>query len=131
MFLSGERSQHRILVVDDDPMIRELAATRLTLAGYETYQARDGAEAISRLGEVRPSAMILDINMPEVDGFGVLKYLRDNARIVKVRVMVLTARNQAADVKRAIEMGADDFLAKPFSDAQFLARTARLLRGLR
>ena len=119
-----------MLVVDDDLMMRELLTTRLAIAGYETFQARDGHEALKLIVEVRPAAMVLDINMPELDGFGVLEHLNTMGLIDSLRVMVLTARNQAADVRRALDLGARDFLTKPFSDAQFLARTARLLRGV-
>ncbi len=118
----------RVLVVDDDPMVRELLTTRLTLAGYVAFQARNGHEALACLSEIRPDAMILDINMPALDGFRVLETMRATGDVEKVRVMVLTARNQKDDVQRAIRLGARDFLAKPFNDAQFLARTARLVR---
>ncbi len=120
----------RVLVVDDDLMMRELLTTRLSLEGYETYQARDGREALRLIAEVRPAAIVLDINMPEIDGFEVLRHLNKRRLIEEVRVIVLTARNQTADVRRALDLGARDFLTKPFSDAQFLARIARLLRGV-
>jgi two-component system OmpR family response regulator len=94
-----------------------------------THQARDGQEAIKAVYNWRPTAMILDINMPELDGFGVLEKLQAGGGLRGLRVMVLTARNQPQDVRRAIALGAHDFLAKPFDDSQFLARTRRLLRG--
>jgi two-component system OmpR family response regulator len=122
-------SRPRILVVDDDPAVRELLTTRLALAGYLTYQARDGQEAVQAVYSWRPTAMILDINMPVLDGFGVLEKLQAGGGLRGLRVMVLTARNQGPDVRRALDLGALDFLAKPFDDAHFLARTRRLLRG--
>jgi len=118
----------RILVVDDEPMILELLVTRLEFAGYQTISARDGHEALKRLGDTRPHAMILDVNMPRLDGFGVLKQLHSSARGLTVPVMVLTARYQAGDVQQAIRLGARDFLAKPFNDNQLLLRVRRLLR---
>lgn len=120
----------RVLVVDDDLMMRELLTTRLSLAGYETFQARNGRDGLRLVAELRPAAMVLDINMPELDGFGVLEQLKSAGLLKDLRVLVLTARNQTADVRRALDLGARDFLTKPFSDAQFLARTARLLRGM-
>jgi DNA-binding response OmpR family regulator len=120
----------RVLVVDDDLMMRELLTTRLVLAGFETLQARNGREALQVIAQLRPTAMVLDINMPELDGFGVLEHLNRAGLIDDLRVIVLTARNQAADVRRALDLGARDFLTKPFSDAQFLTRIARLLRGV-
>jgi two-component system OmpR family response regulator len=118
-----------MLVVDDDPLVRELLTTRLSIAGYEAHHARDGFEGLNRLAELRPAGMILDINMPGLDGFDVLETLRRTNKVGSVRIMVLTARNQTADVQRAIGLGARDYLAKPFTDAQFLSRVTRLMRG--
>ncbi len=117
----------KILVVEDDPAVLQLLVTRLTIAGYTTFQARNGQEAIRRLGEVMPAAMVLDINMPLVDGFEVLRQMHRNGQTKDVAVMVLTARNRPQDVREAIGLGARDFLAKPFKDAQLLARVARLV----
>ncbi|CAN5357397.1 response regulator [soil metagenome] len=118
----------RILVVEDDPIILDLITTRLDLAGYDTYFARDGVEGLNRLRELRPSAMVLDINMPRLDGFGLLKKMRQEGILEHTPTMVLTARNQPDDVKQAISLGARDFLAKPFRDDQLLSRMGRLLR---
>lgn len=123
-----ERDRPRILVVDDDPMILELVETRLSLAGCTTFGARDGLTAIARIGEVRLVAMVLDINMPGLDGFGVLKHMKDTGSIHSIATLVLTARNRPEDVKLAIALGARDYLAKPFKDDQLLLRMARLLR---
>lgn len=122
------RPTGRVLVVDDDLMMRELLATRLAIAGYETFLAKDGREAIHALHEQRPDAMVLDINMPVLNGFGVLEHMQATGQVESVAVMVLTARNQAADVRQAMTLGARDFLTKPFSDTQLLARMARLMR---
>ena len=122
-------AKSRILVVDDDPMILELLVTRLDLAGYEVVTARDGHEALKRIPDTHPHAMILDINMPRLDGFGVLQHLKSTGRILTLPVMVLTARYQASDVQEAIKLGAIDFLAKPFKDKQLFMRVERLLRS--
>ena len=118
----------RILVVEDDPIILDLITTRLDLAGYDTYFARDGVEGLARIHELRPAAMVLDINMPRLDGFGMLRKMRLEGVLTRSPTMVLTARNQPDDVRRAISLGARDFLAKPFRDDQLLARVGRLLR---
>ncbi len=118
----------RILVVEDDASLRELVATRMLIAGYSVTTARDGAEALQLVNTVHPAAMILDLNMPGTDGFGVLSALQLNPRTSKLPVMVLTARNAPEDVRRVMELGARDFLSKPFSDQQLLARVTRLLR---
>jgi two-component system OmpR family response regulator len=124
--MSAQAYDHRILAVDDDPAILELIVTRLSLAGYQTFYARDGQEALRRLAEVRPAGLVLDINMPGLDGFGVLEHLAKTG--ARLPTLVLTARNQGDDVQRAIQLGARDFLAKPFEDKQLLARVARLVR---
>jgi DNA-binding response OmpR family regulator len=121
-------AKRRILVADDDSGIRDLIRTRLQLAGFEVHIARNGAEALSHAMAVRPDAMVLDINMPEMDGFEVLSAMR-SASTTMVPVLVLTARHAASDVQRAIGLGAKDYLAKPFSEAQLLARVGRLLRA--
>ena len=118
----------RILVVEDDPIILDLITTRLDLAGYDTYFARDGVEGLARLHELRPSAMVLDINMPRLDGFGLLRKMKLEGVLSRTPTMVLTARNQPDDVRRAITLGARDFLSKPFRDDQLLSRVGRLLR---
>jgi DNA-binding response OmpR family regulator len=124
----AEILERRVMVVDDDPFVLELLLTRLTLAGYRTYSARDGQEAIERVGDIRPEALVLDINMPRLDGFGVLRHLSASGQGERVSTMVLTARNHPQDVQMAIRLGARDYMAKPFRDDQLLARVARLLR---
>jgi DNA-binding response OmpR family regulator len=121
----------RILVVDDDPLMLELLTTRLDLAGHEAHGARDGRQALARLRDLRPAAMVLDINMPEMSGFDVLVRLREIGQLPGLPVMVLTARHETSDVQRAVTLGARDYLAKPFHDQQFLLRINRLLRAAR
>lgn len=118
----------RVLVVDDDPMMLELITTRLDLAGYEAHGCGDGLQALNRLRDLKPAAMVLDINMPKMDGFAVLKRLREMGRLPGLPVMVLTARHEISDVHAAMSLGARDYLAKPFNDKQFLMRMVRLLR---
>jgi two-component system OmpR family response regulator len=117
-----------VFVADDDRLILELIETRLRLAGYATAHAREGWEAVHRIHELRPRAIILDVNMPGLDGFEVLKTLRSGARPVTAPVMMLTARNAEADIRTAIKLGARDFMTKPFEDGLLLARVARLLK---
>jgi DNA-binding response OmpR family regulator len=117
----------RVLVVDDDSSILELVRTRLTLAGYMVLAARDGREAIARLSERRYDAMVLDLNMPGVDGFQVLDRMK-KLEFAAPPTLVLTARHDALDVTRAVQLGARDYLAKPFQDRQLLMRVARLFR---
>lgn len=119
----------RILVAEDDGGARELVRTRLTAAGYDTHTAHNGLEAVQRTRALRPDGIVLDINMPGMDGFGVLDAIRSDPNLKHTRVLVLTARHAADDVKRAMSLGAKDFLTKPFNEQQLIARVARLLRA--
>jgi DNA-binding response OmpR family regulator len=123
----SERQRPRILVVEDDPMVLELITTRLDLAGFQTVFARNGRDGLERIKHVRPDGLVLDINMPMMDGFAVLTHLK-SAGAFYPPTLVLTARNRPEDVKAAILMGASDFLAKPFKDDQLIARVGRLVR---
>ncbi len=116
-----------VLVVDDDEHIRDLLRTRLELAGLRTVSAADGIEAMSALSSHRPAAMVLDVSMPRMDGFQMLEALKRTRRPPPPTLM-LTARNAADDVRRAISLGAKDYLAKPFNDQLLLRRVHRLLR---
>lgn len=117
----------RVLVVEDDAFLLELITTRLEIAGFDTRSARDGSQALQRLAEFRPEAMVLDINMPVLDGFGVLMHMQAQGLTEKTPTMVLTARNSPEDVSKAIKLGARDYLSKPFKDEQLIARVGRLL----
>ncbi|WP_249138284.1 response regulator [Phenylobacterium montanum] len=128
MSMVAEARPKRVLVVDDEPLMVDLITTRLEVSGYQTFYARNGRGGLERLAETRPDALVLDINMPVMDGFKVLEQMKASGLLAKTPTMVLTARNQAADVKRAISLGARDFLTKPFEDQTLLLRVARLLR---
>ncbi|MBU1376409.1 MAG: response regulator [Alphaproteobacteria bacterium] len=127
MSLADGPRARRVLVVDDDPNIVELIVTRLSIAGHETRLARNGADALQRLADFRPEAMVLDINMPVLDGFGVLAHMKAQGLTARTPTLVLTARNNREDVAKAVQMGARDYLSKPFDDAQLLQRVGRLL----
>ena len=120
------RTKAKVLITDDDAGIRDLLRDQLEAAGFETKVARDGHEALDRIASFRPDAMVLDLSMPGLDGFGVLQSLQDQA--IRLPVLVLTARHDASDVRKAVSLGARDYLAKPFTEAQLKARIARLLR---
>ena len=124
---ASEGRRPRVLIVEDDPMVLHLITTRLEFAGFETYYARNGREGLSRIHELRPDGLVLDINMPVMDGFEVLSTLKSGGSFYPP-TLVLTARNKPEDVKAAIALGARDFLAKPFKDDQLIARVGRLVR---
>jgi two-component system OmpR family response regulator len=123
----SEPVRKRVLVVDDDRAILDLITTRLEIAGYQTFFARDGVEGLARLYELRPAALVVDVNMPKLDGFGLLRKMKLEGLLDRTPTMVLTARNQPDDVRLAIELGARDFLTKPFRDNQLISRVGRLV----
>ena len=118
----------KILIADDDGNVRDLIRIRLRIAGFDPYVAKNGREAVDRALSLWPAAMILDINMPELDGFAVLSEIQDRAPDRKIPTLVLTARHSSDDVQMAVALGARDYLTKPFTEAQLLARVSRLLR---
>ncbi len=117
----------RILVCDDDPLLVDLLEYRLVSRSYEVTVARDGGEALMRLGETRPNAIILDAMMPVVDGYEVLRRIRENQALSKIPVIMLTARKQEQDILTALELGANDYVVKPFIPEELIARLSRLL----
>jgi DNA-binding response OmpR family regulator len=123
-----DRNGAKILIVEDDPSVLDLLTTRLELAGYRTACAKDGYRALEVLNGPQPDAIVLDLNMPNLDGFGVLTALNKRPLDKQPPVLVLTARNAPDDVRRCLSLGAKDYLAKPFKDEQLLSRVARLLR---
>jgi two-component system OmpR family response regulator len=124
----AEQRVPRIFIAEDDESILDLLVTRLRIAGYHTTQEKDGVAALEAIRRAPPSACILDVNMPRMDGFQVLKRLRADPLTAHVPVLILTARRAPDDIKTAIRLGATDYLSKPFNHEQLLARVARLLR---
>lgn len=122
------QARPRILIAEDDAGVRDVIRTRLGMAGYETHTARTGVEALRRILELKPHGLVLDINMPELDGFGVLTALGARPELKFPPTLMLTARHAPDDIRRAVSLGAKDYLTKPFSEAQLHARIARLLR---
>jgi DNA-binding response OmpR family regulator len=115
----------RILIVDDDPDIRELLRELLTRAGYDVDEAPDGRTALRSLYESPPALVILDVTMPEMDGYQTLERMRD---LSEVPVIMLTARTQELERVRGLTSGADDYVLKPFGRQELLARVQALLR---
>ena len=115
----------KILIIDDEDDIRLVVRTRLQRAGYETSEAPDGLEGLRRFYGDRPDLVVLDVAMPEMDGWQVMERIRE---VSTVPVLMLTAAAQERDKIRGLTDGADDYVTKPFSRDEFLARVAALLR---
>ncbi|MDQ3139303.1 MAG: response regulator [Pseudomonadota bacterium] len=119
----------RILVCDDDALLIDLLEYRLASRGYEIIIARDGSEALARLAEATPDAIILDAMMPVVDGYEVLRRIRETEALAAIPVIMLTARKQERDILEALELGANDYIVKPFIPEELVARLSRLLEA--
>lgn len=117
----------RILVCDDDPLLADLVEYRLASRGYDVVIARDGGEALARLQEGKPDAIVLDVMMPVIDGYEVLRRVREDADLSAVPVIMLTARKQERDIVEALGLGANDYIVKPFIPEELVARLGRLL----
>jgi CheY-like chemotaxis protein len=119
----------RVLVVDDDDVIRQLITINLELEGFEVYEAVDGADALRKAVEVRPTVITLDIMMPNMDGWEAAARLRSDPLTAHVKVVLLSARAQEADVRRGTRLGVDAYLTKPF-DPDDLIDVVRRLAGI-
>jgi two-component system, OmpR family, response regulator len=124
--LTVTNSLARILVAEDETSLNDLLQDALRMNGYETISAKHGLEALRLIREEKPDLVILDINMPQLDGFGVIEKLRNENN--NVPVIVLTARDQRDDKSIGFGLGADDFVTKPFGLEELLMRVAAVLR---
>ena len=117
---------HHILVADDDSQICEALERSLRYEGYKVVTVQDGGLAISEIEENPPSLLVLDINMPEVDGIQVTRYVRSVG--IDIPICILSARDEVKDRVAGLEAGADDYMTKPFAFEELLARIKALLR---
>ena len=104
----------RVLVVDDSDVIRELIAINLELEGFEVFTAVDGQDALDRVGSIRPAVMTVDVRMPRLDGISLVQLLRRDPATAHIRVVMVTASAQEAEVRRGEAAGVDAYLTKPF-----------------
>jgi CheY-like chemotaxis protein len=118
----------RVLVVDDDEVIRQLIAVNLTLEGFEVVTAVDGRECLEKVAEVHPDVITLDVMMPRLDGWVTATQLRRNPETSGIKVVLITARAQEDDRDRGRQIGVDAYLTKPFDPAEMI-RVVRELAG--
>ena len=116
-----------VLVADDDPDILALVTFRLERAGYDVVGASDGEQALHLALAQPPDLAVLDVMMPKLDGYEVTTRLRQNERTRRMPIILLTARVQEADIARGFEVGADDYVKKPFSPQELGARVQAIL----
>src|SRR4029078_12724317 len=118
----------KLLVVDDDPHIRELAGVFLKNEGFEVYEAADGLEALSKLETVKIDLVILDIMMPNMDGWELCRQLRES---YDLPLLMLTAKGETKDKIQGFQLGTDDYLVKPFEPLELVMRVKALLKRYR
>lgn len=123
--MTNERE--RILIVDDEPSVVEVVSLYLKREGYEAFTAHNGRDALRLIREQQPTLVVLDLMLPEVDGLEIIRRLRDDYG-EDVPVIVLSARRQETDRIYGLELGADDYVTKPFSPAELVARVNAVLR---
>jgi two-component system OmpR family response regulator len=116
----------RVLIVDDEPNIRDLLATSLRFAGYEIQTAANGAQAVAAVVESEPDIILLDVMLPDMNGFSVTKKLRGSG--IQAPILFLTARDDVEDKITGLTVGGDDYLTKPFSLDEVVARIQAILR---
>ena len=124
-----EHSRGNVLVVDDEPTISEVVSRYLERAGYETRVAGSGVDALRLAGEDRPDLVVLDLMLPGMDGLEVMRRLRDQDR-GRLAVILLTAKGEETDRVIGLRLGADDYVVKPFSPAELVARVDAVLRRI-
>lgn len=118
---------HKILIVDDEPAILMSLDFLMKKEGYNVFIARDGEEAIEIIKKELPELIILDIMMPNVDGYEVCKYVKNTKELEHVKVVFLTAKTRKSDIEKGYEIGADDYVVKPFSTKELVKRVKQLL----
>lgn len=120
----------RVLVADDHEMARTMVVHTLQAIGFEVFAVADGRAAFEGAETYRPALMLIDVNMPELNGFEVLQRIKATPQLRHIPVVMLTASGTSQHIAQALDMGAADYLTKPFSPAELLARVRRLARDI-
>ena len=125
--MSDPRPTGQILIADDEDSLRRVVKDLLERDGYIVTEARDGVQALDQVDRVGPDIIVLDLNLPGLDGYGVLSHLRSRPATANIPVIVLTAKGDEDNEVRVFELGADDFLTKPFRARALSARLEAVL----
>jgi CheY-like chemotaxis protein len=119
----------KILIAEDNAVNRELLRELLEMRGYEVFEACDGQEALTKITETQPDLLVLDLGMPVLDGFGVIRKIRAEPTIAKLPVLAATAYAMRGDREKVLEAGFDGYLSKPIDAASLKVEIDRLLGG--
>jgi PleD family two-component response regulator len=125
--ITPEHASYRILVVDDEPHIRQILKFTLEKADYQVFTASDGFEALEKMTETKPNLVLLDVMMPRMDGFEVCRKMREDFVFSQIPVIMLTAKGDLNEKVRGLEGGANDYLVKPYSNDELLLRVRNVL----
>ena len=126
--MNQENSTAQILVIEDEPDIQELLEYNLKRAGYTVLLASDGQSGLSLAQKHIPDLILLDLMLPEIDGFSICKTLREQAKTRHIPVIIITAKSEESDTIHGLDLGADDYVVKPFKTQELLARIKAHLR---
>lgn len=118
----------KVLVVDDSDVLRRIAVFNLKRANFEVHEATDGLSGLEKMKQIKPDVVVLDVMMPNLDGFGVLKEMRNEPELSNIKVIMLTAKGGDDDAEHAIKLGASKFLTKPFSPKNLVEAVNELAR---
>ncbi len=119
---------HKIVIAEDEQHIAKLIMFKLEREGFEVAWAKDGGEALGLIRNVKPDLVLLDVMMPVMDGYEVLRKMKESDDIKDVPVIMLTAKSQEHDIVKGFDLGSDDYIVKPFKPAELVARIRKVLR---
>ena len=123
-------TNHKVLVAEDDPITQQLLVFKLEQMGCTVFRAGDGETALALAEKERPALILLDCLMPVMDGFGVLRRLKESADLKNIPVVMLTVKAKDQDIVTGLDLGAADYMIKPFSPAELMARVRKILRAI-
>jgi DNA-binding response OmpR family regulator len=127
MMNDNNHSKIKVVVAEDEPALGRLITFKLQREAYEVKWANNGGAALDLVRQEKPDIVLLDVMMPVLDGYQVLKKLKEDDNLKDIPVIMLTSKGQERDVVKGIELGANDYIVKPFRPAELVARVKRLL----
>ncbi|MBI4425147.1 MAG: response regulator [Elusimicrobia bacterium] len=118
----------KLLIVEDERDYRELLEGILRKAGYAVVSAHNGAQALERLASERPALILLDLNLPDTDGYALCRRIRGDAEFGRIPIIMVTVQSDTSSIAQGLRLGADDYVAKPFDPEEVAARVSSLLK---
>ncbi|MEL7271330.1 MAG: response regulator [Bacteroidota bacterium] len=125
--MENPKAEHKILIVDDEPNIVMALEYAFKKSNFEVFIARDGEEALQIAESVLPDLVLLDIMMPNVDGYQTLKKIKENEQMQHTKVVFLSAKNKHSDIQKGLDMGADKYLTKPFTVKKIIEEVKEII----